>query len=381
MNISKLPSIDIITLHPPGDARVYEREARSLSKYCTRLRLIAPSKQNHVPNDTDIEFLTVLVPRNRIETFLITPIRLLLKSRIKPSKVVYIQDAILLYLLPIFRLFGQQCIYDIHEDYPNMVMRRSYIPIFLRKLTRIAVYFYEQLFGRFATGITAAVYPLEKAISGKHGVVIRNFPTMKTITQGLLVKKPIDEREFDIVHLGVISGERFTFFIDILDILIKKNPNIKCMIIGLRDEYIHKIKSRIPNINVLIYPWLPHEKVLRELSRCKIGIGVWPVLYTHLKPAIPVKMFEYMAAGCCIVTSHMPGFENLLRPEDISEIEVVNTNEPSFYADKILDTLGKSKELIRRSEHLQSIVVDYYSWEKSEEIKLIDYFYMQTCPK
>ena len=70
---------------------------------------------------------------------------------------------------------------------------------------------------------------------------------------------------------------------------------------------------------------IPHEEVPRLLADSRVGIDVHPWMSPHLRPALAVKVCEYMAAGCAVVASPMPVLEEILSrpPEPPDGIEIV----------------------------------------------------------
>ena len=75
---------------------------------------------------------------------------------------------------------------------------------------------------------------------------------------------------------------------------------------------------------------IAYRKVAELLGNCCIGLDVHPVLYPHLRCAVPVKVFEYMAAGCNVVTSYLPELDGLLGRE--GNEHVVTISQPSSRA-------------------------------------------------
>ena len=97
-----------------------------------------------------------------------------------------------------------------------------------------------------------------------------------------------------------------------------------------------------------------------------MGLDVHPWLAPHLALAVPVKAFEYMAAGCALVSSHLPEFERLLEPQDRAQVAIAHGDDPATYARVILDLLADAVVLDARAAHLRRRVAERYSWVHEE---------------
>jgi glycosyltransferase involved in cell wall biosynthesis len=106
------------------------------------------------------------------------------------------------------------------------------------------------------------------------------------------------------------------------------------------------------------------------VQECRVGVNVHPILYPHLRVAVPVKVFEYMAAGCGVVTSWLPELHGLLTAETKEQISTLRDADPAEYAEAIAAWLDDPERLDAASEHLKAAARDVYSWD-SQSPKLI----------
>jgi len=107
-------------------------------------------------------------------------------------------------------------------------------------------------------------------------------------------------------------------------------------------------------------------------SLSKATIGWYPVLPTpnYLK-AIPIKIFEYMAAGLPIVCSNM-GFVKAI----IEQVQcglLAEPGNPEAHAVALLHLLEHPEEARKMGENGRRAVLEEYNWER-EARKLLKFY-------
>lgn len=363
--------VTILTLHRFDDPRVFARQARTLAQDGRRVRLVTPrGKAGWVDG---VEVVVVPAPSSRVETFLWTPWRLLREAVRSPTRFVYLHDAPLLYLAPLLWALGFQVVYDVHEDYANMLRHRDWVPRPLRGLAGAVTGHYERSCARFARAIVTATAPLLEPFPHEDKVVLYNLPTQDLIEAGARQTVAAAVREFDVVHLGSLSDARLEFLVQVIEALARMRPDLRVLVIGLLPHQVPALRARFPEDRMTIVERAPHAEVPGLLGRCKVGVDVHPWLLPHLAVAVPVKIFEYMACGCAVVTSRLPEFERLLDPEDLALLRVVEGDDPVRYARTLETLLGDREALDATARALRRRVAERYTWDR-ESGKLVDLF-------
>ncbi len=110
--------------------------------------------------------------------------------------------------------------------------------------------------------------------------------------------------------------------IDVIIELAVRNPEIKFVIVGGRDEDVRYWRSQAGGRgNVTFTGFVPPQRVFSYLRAADV------LLMPHAKKVLssgrgdiaavcsPMKMFEYMAAGKAILASDLPVLQEVLRPE------------------------------------------------------------------
>lgn len=364
-------AITILTLHRADDARVFSRQARTLAEAGYRVRLVTPKGRSEMVDG--VEVVAVAAPRSRAETFVSTPFRLLREFLRRPTRFVYLHDAPLLTLVPVLRALGFDPIYDAHEDYANMLRHRDWIPKPARGIAGRLAGVYERAFSLPVRAVVAATAPLLDHFPHADKVALYNLPTRDLIEAGAAQVTRVAEREYDVVHLGSLSDPRLDFFARVVEALTGMRPHVKVLVIGLLPYQAPVLRKRFPRTTATIVERAPHADVPGLLGRCKVGVDVHPWLLPHLAVAVPVKVFEYMACGCAVVTSCLPEFERLLDPADRALLRVVQGDDPAAFARTIADLLDDPAALEDTGDVLRRRLAERYTWDRERE-KLLDLF-------
>ena len=363
--------VTILTLHSSDDARVFSRQARALAAIAPVVRLVAA--RGPIGMRDGVEVVTIRPSRSRAETFLVAPIRLLHEFLRRPTRFVYLHDAPLLFLAPVLAGLGFEVVYDVHEDYGNMLRHRDWIPATLRGPAGFAAGWYERVCARSAAAIAAATAPLLEKFPHREKVALYNLPTRDFVQAGARQTQKPSHRDCDVVHLGSLSDARLAFLTEMLQALAAMRPGIRALVVGLLPHQVRRLRDRFPSSDLTIVERAPYAEVPALLGRCKVGLDVHPWLLPHLALAVPVKVFEYLACGCAVVTSHLPELERLLEPSDLALIQVVRSDDPARYAEAVASCLADPDRLDAVSDALRERVAQRYTWDR-EQAKLVGLF-------
>ncbi len=127
-------------------------------------------------------------------------------------------------------------------------------------------------------------------------------------------EKPWADAGRHIVYAGSFFGWKG---VNDLILAAKYLPDYKLTLIGGDDKQIERLRAMLDGqgAEVELLPRLPQTEVARHLANACIA-----VLPNRLEPdstfTSPIKLFEYMAAGCAIVASDLPSLREILAEED-----------------------------------------------------------------
>jgi len=326
--------------HEALDARVYGREAKSVAAMGACVTVVGKMTRG---TPGAVEVLPIPPASSRLTRFLLQPWRCLWRARKLSPDVVHFHDAEMLAILPVARLVWSKAkfVYDVHEDFANLMLTRDWLPGGLKPLVRALTDRCERALARLAHGIVAVTPPLALKFPHRYKVAALNFPTPDFFETADQVVRPAGQRTHDLVHLGTLSRRRATFLVEVIEELNRRRPGTRILVVGTSADIIDFLRDRVPR-DCQLRGAIAHAEVAELLCDAKVGIDVHPWRQPHLEPALAVKICEYMACGCSVVASSMPVLEGILsgagrRPPGIATIP---GGEPKEYADAVLGMLA-----------------------------------------
>ena len=112
----------LTSVHPPFDARIFHKEAKSLVKAGYDVTLI-----------DGVKIINLQKPRNRSERMTKTVWSAYRKAVQLDADIYHFHDPELMPLATALKIIGCKVIYDIHEDLPRQILSKEWLPVVLRK--------------------------------------------------------------------------------------------------------------------------------------------------------------------------------------------------------------------------------------------------------
>lgn len=355
--------------HTALDQRVFYKEAVSLAGAFPRVRVVAAHGRDETCEGVHITALPVM--RFRMARFLAQPIRCFRAARGAGARVIILHDAELVFWAPLVRaLTGWKLIYDVHEDFPQLLRRRRWIPGPLRDAVGWGVDWLEQRASRACVAVTGATQTLVEHFPHEQRAALYNLPVRAFVDEARAMARPHEAREYDVVHVGTLSEARLDFLCAVLDAMLDHRPSATALVVGVRPEQHELLTARYPDARVHVLEKVEYARIAAYLGNARVGLNIHPVLHPHLACAVPVKVFEYLAAGCPVVTSHLPELARLLGDAGDDVVTTLRSDDPAAYAAALEGLLADPARSARRGAAAMRLVRERWNWE-SEAEKLI----------
>jgi glycosyltransferase involved in cell wall biosynthesis len=353
--------------HDATDHRVHNKLACSLKRMGAGVAIVGMLEHR---DPGEVEIIRIPKPATRMKRFLLQPWRCLWAARNYHPDIIHFHDAEILVTVPILKMVRPGCklVYDVHEDFANLMLVRDWLPSGLKGISRILVDFIEKKLSLLADAIVGVTPPLTDKFRNEIKISAYNFITRDFFEEAKASSQGPREREFDLVHLGTLNLRRAFFLAESLKTFHKMRPQAKSLIIGASPEVSQKIRPLLPD-NCVMMGEVPHSEIAKLLGNAKIGLDIHPWPGSHLDVALPVKICEYMASECAVVSSSMPVLSTILKKAGNypDAIKIIEGGSPGDYAEAAVRLLEEIENGKRPGSELRAFALQHMIWENEAD--------------
>ena len=380
MHSEKIHVCHITTLHPRDDARILHREIGSLRRMTTLdlTLLVADGLGEQVLQATegDISIIDLGIRKtNRFGRATVTQFQALLWLLRKRPDIVHIHDPELLITACVLRCLGRKVVFDSHEDLPKQIMAKEWIPTSIRGAVSTLISVIYRNFLGLLSNVVCATPSIAETIGTKNCVVARNFPRLTDFSSSQQ-KKSIDtthsNNRVKLLYVGSISKDRG---IETMLSLIHKLNQLGCsaelIVAGEWNDGLRRECSKHEGWEyTTICGRVSRDEVAELLQAATLGMLLLSPTPNHLD-ALPVKLFEYCAAGLPIVASNYPMLESLVAGENTGIC--LPLEDISLMASEVAKLIQNEELRAEMSTNGISAVQSKWNWE-SEESRFLDMY-------
>ncbi|MCK4679162.1 MAG: glycosyltransferase [Bacteroidales bacterium] len=353
----------LTSVHNRFDTRIFVNEIPSLASEGFEVcAIVADGKGDEERKNFNI--YDVGKPKTRFHRILFTTKRVYKKALEVDAKAYHLHDPELLLIAKKLKKRGKKVIYDAHEDVPRQIVNKHWINKGLRKVISNPIEFYEnRISKKLDYIITATSFIRDRfLLINKNVTDINNFPIIAS------TGKTIDEakRKKEICYIGSISKVRgLNELVEALSLL----PGVSLNLAGTYspENYKNDLK-KIPGWEKVIEYGFANREMAKEIMNRSIAgmVTLHPII--NYIDALPVKMFEYMAAGIPVIASDFPLWKNIV--EGCKCGICVDPLNPEVIAKAVQYIFQHKKEASQMGLNGRKAVLEKYNWE-IEKQKLI----------
>lgn len=356
--------LHITTAHRADDARIFHKECGSLWRAGYDVALVAPGEAQAATAERPA---VIGLGRfgSRIGRMLQSPwrvLRILVRER---PQLIHIHDPELLLLVVPARLMGCRVVYDAHEDAPRHITSKPYIPAAVRPLVARTFEIFENLMTRLCGLVVAATPDIAARFTkeGRRTICVRNFAIGSEFSQGSA------ERERSLVYIGGLRADRGIY--DMVALAERLGLKLHLAGPGWPSGLVDELKTLPGWRHVVYHGVLDRAGVAELLATASVGL-----VLLHPRPnyitSLPVKMFEYLAAGLPILASDFPYWRSLVgNTEAIAFTPAQDVEAQAKDALALFDRIDAAPTAMRAEA--RRIFKESFSWEAEEGVLLAAY--------
>ena len=350
----------LTTVHAPFDTRVFHKEAKTLSSAGYDVTLIAQHNCEEVVDG--IRIAPLPKPRSRFDRMTRLTTKALVLALRQNAAVYHFHDPELIPVGLILRLCKKRVVYDVHENVPNDVGDKEWIP----KVCRRIVCRFVDLLERWASQYFSAVVTAEEEISdrfrGKQGRVrtICNYPILEEFSPDFGNRR-LPSSTGCIANFGGVFPERCIQ--PVVKAMGLLPDDLKCRLVlcgACESEALLKEISNMPEWQYVEYKGLVDRKnMLLLLSKTFVAVVLYSRQPRH-DGTRSNRLYEAMAAGLPVITSDATNWKAFIGWTKCGL--AVDPDDPQAIAQAILYLRTHADEAASMGSRGREIVFERFNW-------------------
>lgn len=355
------------------DTRIFWKQCRSLAHAHYNTYLFVNDSQPSEEKDG-----VKILPwghffRNRLSRIFFSKHYYLSKAMKVDADVYQIHDPELIPLALELKKRGKLIVFDSHEDFPQQILEKFWIPKLLRKpLSLIAQQYLRKHLKSFDAVLCVSPHILEKLKKISNKVfLVTNYPIVDDTDKPCLLDDYLMKKNI-LCYAGTIyrsSNQKH-----ILQAL-REIDNVEYYLVGDIDAQYKELLSKMAEWNKVVFiPRVSKERLKDIYSRSTIGIAVFdysPNLGHHQGSLGVNKLFEYMYFGLPILSTDFLLWKNIIDKHQCGIYVKPNSFEEIRKA--IVTLITEKENAFRMGENGRKAILKEYNWKTQEQVYLSVY--------
>ena len=372
----KKKSIAIVTsIHPHFDSRIW-KHAKGLAGADYDVHLVCPWNVPFGEVRDGVHFHTFKpVPERMPRPFLI-PVRVLgnLLPLLKKVDLVHFHDIDILPWMAIIS-FVKPVVYDVHENYPEEMTLKDWIPGPLRHVFRFGVYWAQFLLAMKIQNVVLVAPSYDAGFTNRHfrKVYFRNLASLELLQNFV---SDCLERSPAVIFTGTQYINNGTLlYLDIAERCKEVIPGVPFYMTdrfgdnAFRDQVLRLIKER--NLcNIEFLPNVKPQDLMQMMNRATIAVSPSLRVPQQIK-GFHTKLYEYLAASLPVVASDLPHEMQLIGGNNCGIL--ARPENPQAFTNAIVKLTKEREYACELGKNGQTAFREKYSWE-SELPQLLAFY-------
>lgn len=361
--------VQLSSVHFAFDTRVFHKISKSLAKSGYEVDLIIQHSKDEMIDGVNIVSLPVATKKSDRITKVLP--RLFNKCIQYPNKTIFhLHDPELIPLGLVLKIFGYKVIYDAHENTPEDFLTKEWFNPKISKLLSNGISFIEKIADKYLDAIVTTTSPISQRYENSNLSEIRNYPILDDKYKRS-VKSKVSKKD-QVIYIGDITYRRgIREMITAMDML---NGDVDAkLVLGGKfspENVLCEVKKIQGWHKCDFVGWLSLDQVWKNLAESKVGLVTIQPYKSHFTQ-LPVKLFEYMAAGIPVVCSDFPMYRQIVDSCNCGLL--VDPTSPQEIAEAITTLLKNPDKAQEMGKNGKKAIMDELNWE-SEANKLLNLY-------
>jgi len=299
----------LTSVHDAHDVRILGKECRALAEAGYDVVLIAPHDRDETVEG--VRIIAVPPPRSRWERLTFTTPAVVRKALRSGARLVHLHDPELLPWGLWLKLRGRRVIYDAHENLPKDIRTKHYLPLALRAGMSMVADALERALCAGLDGVVTVTPGIAVRFPAARTALVRNYPRLDELEGD--DASPYASRRSVVLYLGGLSAIRGTREMVRAIGRVDAGMGAELWLAGRFDppSLEAELASEPGWAHTRRLGWQTRSQVVSLLGQARVGLLVLHPAPNHLD-SLPIKLFEYMAAGLPVVASDFPAWREIV---------------------------------------------------------------------
>jgi glycosyltransferase involved in cell wall biosynthesis len=347
----------LTSAHPRFDTRIFHKQCVTLAEHGHKVSLVVADGAGATEAKA-ISIIDVGRPAGRVNRMLHTTGRVLAAARELDADIYQLHDPELIPCGLRLKQLGKKVVFDSHEDVPVQLLSKPYLGKMSGQILARGFGAYERYACRRFDGIIAATDIIrDKFLAINPATVdVHNFPLLREFDE------PANwgDKACEVCYVGNISAIRgIRELVRACEHL--RSPARLSVAGAFAEPSLQTEVTAYPGWErVIAHGHLDRAGVSGVMARALAGVVTLHPVTSYIE-CMPVKMFEYMAAGIPVIASHYPRWRAIVEGNDCGVC--VDPLDPVAIAEA-MDYFVTHPEIGKRmGENGRRAVLEKYNWQ------------------